>query len=98
MLLGALIDAGVPLAEVRAALGSLAIDAETVWTERVTRAGLAATKFCVRGEDTPRHPHAPDQGSHSHTHDHVSNREGHDQAHPHRTVTEIAGLIDGSAL
>ena len=52
MLLGALIDAGVPLEpSVRGALGSLAIDADTVWTERVTRAGLAATKFCVRGED-----------------------------------------------
>ena len=53
MLLGALIDAGVPLADVRAALGSLAISSDTVWTERVIRAGLSATKFCVRGEDDP---------------------------------------------
>ena len=95
MLLGALIDAGVPLAEVRGALGSLAIDAETVWTERVTRAGLAATKFCVRGQDAtrarrPRHqaaqpctarPRAPPRHAHGHaTH----------EPHGHRTLAEIA--------
>jgi uncharacterized protein (TIGR00299 family) protein len=51
MLLGALIDAGVPLADVRRALGTLAVDAEAVWTDRVTRAGIGATKFRVRGED-----------------------------------------------
>ena len=91
MLLGALIDAGVPLAEVRGALGSLAIDAETVWTERVTRAGLAATKFCVRGEDAA---HAPGDQPHGHSHGETS----HDPAQPHRTVAEIASLIEGSAL
>jgi uncharacterized protein (TIGR00299 family) protein len=60
MILGALIDAGVPLDDVRRALGSLALDPETVWTERVMRSGIRATKFCVRGEDAPRehaHPH-----------------------------------------
>ena len=65
MLLGALIDAGVPLAEVRRALGSLAIDADAVWTERVVRTGIRATKFCVRGEDVP-HVH-----EHAEAHDHV---------------------------
>src|SRR5688500_6546608 len=53
MILGALIDAGMPIAELRRALGSLAIDPGAIWTERVTRAGLAATKFHVRGEDLP---------------------------------------------
>jgi uncharacterized protein (TIGR00299 family) protein len=59
MVLGSLIDAGVPLAEVRRALGSLAIEPEAVWTDRVVRAGVAATKFCVRGEDggEPHHAH-----------------------------------------
>ena len=62
MVVGALIDAGVPLAELRRALGSLAIEPDAVWTERVVRAGISATKFCVRGEggDNPaRHPHRP---------------------------------------
>ena len=86
MLLGALIDAGVPLDGVRGALGSLAIDHDTVWTERVTRAGLTATRFCVRGED-----------AHDHSHDHDHSR-AHGHAHEHRTLKEIADLIEGSAL
>jgi uncharacterized protein (TIGR00299 family) protein len=64
MLLGALIDAGVPLAEIRRALGSLAIDPDAVWTETVVRTGIRATKFCVRGEHG-EHTHAgrPSTGS-----------------------------------
>ncbi len=57
MILGALLDSGVPLADVRAALGSLPIDREEIWTERVTRAGVSATKFQVRDEQTHAHPH-----------------------------------------
>ncbi len=57
MILGALLDSGVPLADVRAALGSLPIGHEEVWTERVTRAGISATKFQVRDEQTKAHPH-----------------------------------------
>ena len=61
MILGSLIDAGVPLEEVRRALGTLAISPDTVWTERVNRAGITATKFCVKGEngepEAHRHRH-----------------------------------------
>jgi uncharacterized protein (TIGR00299 family) protein len=57
MVLGSLIDAGVPLDEVRRALGSLAIDPDVVWTDRVVRAGVTATKFCVKGEDGGQHGH-----------------------------------------
>ena len=64
MVLGALIDAGVPLAEVRRALGSLAIDPDAVWTESVVRTGIRATKFCVRGES----------GEHTHSHGHEPHR------------------------
>jgi pyridinium-3,5-bisthiocarboxylic acid mononucleotide nickel chelatase len=104
MILGALIDAGVPLDAVRNALGSLAIDQDVVWTERVTRAGLSATKFCVRGEDEPDHAHDhrddPDHGHHHH-HPHTP-VQPHETVHhhhgPHRTVAEIEGLIDRSAL
>ena len=79
MLLGALIDAGVPLEDVRGALGSLAIDPDTVWTERVTRAGITATKFCVRGEDAGATCTAPT----SHAHDHARHSHG---AHATRTT------------
>jgi hypothetical protein len=57
MILGALLDSGVPLADVRTALGSLPIDREEIWTERVTRAGVSATRFQVRDEQTQAHPH-----------------------------------------
>jgi uncharacterized protein (TIGR00299 family) protein len=70
MILGALIDAGVALSDVRRALGSLAITPETVWTESVVRAGIQATKFNVRGEtgpvDDPRHDHEHALASHRH--------------------------------
>ena len=110
MLLGALIDAGVPLADVRKALGSLPIDHDAVSTERVNRAGIMATRFRVRDEGLPQ-DHAHDhQGGHDHKHG------AHDDAapphprtpgpshgeslhhHVHRTIKEIDGLIEGSAL
>jgi len=106
MILGALIDAGVPLAAIQGALGSLAIDPDVVWTERVTRAGLAATKFCVRGEDVPSLAHDHEGGRrhdhHQHDHSHAPAAEPHETVHhhhgPHRTLDQINQLIDGSAL
>jgi uncharacterized protein (TIGR00299 family) protein len=99
MVLGALIDAGVPLAEVRRALGSLAVDAEAVWTEPVVRPGIRATKFCVRGEDVP-HVH---EHEHAHQGTASAGRAGlktrpYESTHAHRTLNEISTLIDGSAL
>ena len=61
MIVGALIDAGLPLEDLRGALGTLAVDRESIWTERVRRAGISATKFHVRGEPgsgTDGHHHA----------------------------------------
>ena len=65
MLIGALLDAGLPFDTLRTALGSLALDDEcTVSAERVSRSGIAATKFTVT--ETPadagaahRHRHLP---------------------------------------
>ena len=68
MILGALIDAGVRLDDVRAALGSLAIAPDLIWTERVSRAGISATKFCVRGEDLQSHDHGHEHDRDGHTH------------------------------
>jgi uncharacterized protein (TIGR00299 family) protein len=108
MVLGALIDAGVPLEDVRRALGSLAISPDSVWTDHVTRAGIRATKFCVRGED------AVIDHAHDHTRDHAH---GHDHSHPHgehrppdtaphetrhhhthRSLADIYRLIERSSL
>jgi uncharacterized protein (TIGR00299 family) protein len=112
MVLGALIDAGVKIEDVRGALGSLAISPAMIWTERVTRTGIAATKFCVKGEHGPL-DHAHDHGSdHGHRrdqgHDHGHHHQGHSHVHTesheekhhhvHRTLNDINRLIDGSAL
>jgi uncharacterized protein (TIGR00299 family) protein len=89
MIVGALIDAGVPLTEIRTILGSRTIDADVVWTERVYRAGIGATKFQVRGEELPEHQH-----HHDHPHHHGVATEHH----VHRTLAEIFTLIDRSKL
>jgi len=113
MVLGALIDAGVALDDIRRALGSLAISSESVWTEQVIRAGIRATKFCVVGEE-PVAVHAHEH-SHGHAHDHAHGHEddhhhdhGHSHTHghahgtghhhAHRSLAEIGGLIERSAL
>jgi uncharacterized protein (TIGR00299 family) protein len=112
MVLGALIDAGVKLEDVRRALGSLAIAPATIWTERVTRTGIAATKFCVKGEHAPLdHAHDDSRGhddsrDHGHDHGHLHHGHGHVHTEPHeekhhqvhRTLADINRLIDDSAL
>jgi uncharacterized protein (TIGR00299 family) protein len=63
MILGALLDLGVPLDALRAALGSLALEFGEVGADTVTRAGVTATKF--RLTDTrPR----TEGGGHAHYH------------------------------
>jgi uncharacterized protein (TIGR00299 family) protein len=114
MILGALIDAGVALDDVRRALGSLAITPDTIWTDRVVRAGISSTKFCVRGEELPL-DHADDHDAHGKHHHHGPKEEdvpvdradhGHEHDHGseerhhhvHRSVAAIGRLIDTSAL
>ena len=60
MVLGALLDAGLPFDDLKRALGSLAIDGCDVTVRRVVRAGVAATKFVVlepEGNGAHRHRH-----------------------------------------
>ncbi|MCC7123468.1 MAG: nickel pincer cofactor biosynthesis protein LarC [Acidobacteria bacterium] len=57
MILGALIDAGVPFNHVRAALGSLAVEGVAVSTERVLKAGVSSLAFRVTGSPTSAHAH-----------------------------------------
>jgi uncharacterized protein (TIGR00299 family) protein len=62
MLIGALLDAGLPFDLLRGALGSLAIDDEcAVSVERVSRSGVGAAQFIVTET-------AADAGSHRHRH------------------------------
>ena len=87
MILGALLDVGVPLEALHAALGSLAIDHGTVSAERVLRAGISATKFKVvaasRTEAALQHDRAH---AHSHGGGRVhSHRDAHDSQVEART-------------
>src|SRR5580765_4097694 len=88
MLLGALLDAGLPLDDLKRALGSLAVSGYDVSTARVLRAGVSATKFNVIEHGQEDHAHAP-------AHDHVHTPGSH---HPHRHLKSIFSLIDQSAL
>jgi uncharacterized protein (TIGR00299 family) protein len=67
MVLGALLDAGLPFEELKAALGSLAIDGYDITAERVLRAGVSATKFRVVEHTAPGTQH-PAPGGHPHRH------------------------------
>jgi pyridinium-3,5-bisthiocarboxylic acid mononucleotide nickel chelatase len=104
MVLGALIDAGLPVETLRSALGSLGVGHEFEVT-RVMRAGIAATHVRVReanGGHGPTHEHAhqhehqhgdPHQHEHEHQHEHQ-----HAHSHSHRSLAEIAHLIGHSSL
>ena len=102
MILGALLDAGLPLEDLRAALGSLALGDVKLEVERVDRSGIGATNFKVltgdhghqhdegHGHDHHHHDHDP---AHDHSHGHA-----HDPGHHHRGLSEICTMVDGAAL
>ena len=99
MVLGALIDAGLPLPALREALGSLAIEYGDVGAERVLRSGIAATKFIARSLEqepvvprTPAHHHE----HHAHGHTHAASTASHH--HDHHSLTDIYRCIERSAL
>jgi uncharacterized protein (TIGR00299 family) protein len=64
MALGAMLDAGLPLEELKGALGSLAVSGFDVSAVRVLRAGLSATRFTVHEHGGAQHDH----GHHAHRH------------------------------
>jgi uncharacterized protein (TIGR00299 family) protein len=73
MILGALIDAGVPLAAVQDALGSLAVDGVSVSADRVLKTGVSALKFRVHepaaaGAGAPRGEAVGQATAHRHHH------------------------------
>ena len=57
MCLGALVDAGVPLDVIRAALARLPLSGYALKAEKVSRAGFAATRVHVELDEHAHHPH-----------------------------------------
>jgi uncharacterized protein (TIGR00299 family) protein len=90
MALGALLDAGLPLADLREALGSLALGDAQVRARKVLRAGISATQFTVH-----QLAHDHEHGQNPSQHGQVAGEHHHD---PHRSLPEILRLIDRAML
>lgn len=95
MILGALLDLGLPLEHLRAELGKLPLEHFHLKAERIERQGLFGVDFRVDanapGGDRaagppPSHAHEPEQ--HGHCHHHASSR----------GFREIRDMIDGADL
>jgi uncharacterized protein (TIGR00299 family) protein len=71
MILGALLDAGLPFDELKQALGSLAVDGWDVSLDRVSKAGVAAAKFRVLEHEHSHRPEARGPRHHHHQHHHL---------------------------
>lgn len=110
MLLGALVDAGVPLELLQQTTRALNLGAE-LSAHRVDRNGIGATKVDVivegvkdepldvhedhRHEHNHDHPHTHDHGhAHHHHHDHAD----HKHSHVHRGLLEIRAIIDAAPI
>jgi pyridinium-3,5-bisthiocarboxylic acid mononucleotide nickel chelatase len=98
MILGALLDLGLPLDDLRGALGSLPVDLGGISATRVLRAGVSATKFAAAAEASHRHDHGDEEHHHGdHHHDHDDDHHHHHQHH-HHSLQEISDFIRQSAL
>src|SRR4051812_9505469 len=86
MTLGALLDAGMPLADLQHALGSLALDGVELRAEKVLRTGVSATKFSVHERTAAAlnpEPGLPNPAA---------------KPHQHRHLPAIFKMIDTSSL
>jgi len=109
MIVGAMLDAGLPFDELQRALGSLAVEGWEVSMDRVIKGGLTATKFRVLASgasgDFDVAPGAVNVASgdvnvvsgfsrtHTHTHPH-----GHPSPEGHHSLQDIEAAIGRSAL
>ena len=92
MILGALLDAGLPIDELKKALGSLAVEGWDISADRVLKTGVSATKFKVNEHvHSHVHPHSHSHHDHDHRHDAGSHA-------PHHSLKEIEAAIGRSAL
>jgi pyridinium-3,5-bisthiocarboxylic acid mononucleotide nickel chelatase len=96
MVLGAVLDLGLPIEELRSALGSLALEVGSISADRVLRSGVSATKFRLAGPSSVDHEAHHDQSHHDHHHHGHHRHEQHH--HDHHSLKEIAAAIERSAL
>src|SRR6185295_4727583 len=88
--LGALVDAGLPLAELKRGLAKLPLKGYSISSRRVMKHAVSATKVdvVIAGERQKPHSHEHDD-PHHHPHDHD---------HSHTSLKHILGLIKKSGL
>ncbi|MFA5907461.1 MAG: nickel pincer cofactor biosynthesis protein LarC [Vicinamibacterales bacterium] len=109
MILGALLDAGLPFDELKRALGSLAVDGWEVSVDRVIKTGVTATKFRVHplslaqhssasfSEVTPKRPSAAKADEHANVASGFSRTDGHAHDHGHHHPPSPAGHTHGGS-
>ena len=89
MLLGALVDAGVPFDSLAETAAALNVGAR-LEMRKVSRGGLAATKVdVITPEQAPEHTHAEESHA-AHSHD-AHSHEAHSHSHAHEGHTHEAG-------
>jgi uncharacterized protein (TIGR00299 family) protein len=102
MLLGAMVDAGVPLTVLSDAAAMLNVGAR-IEARKVVRGGITATKVDVltadhhAGEPAHSHAHAHDH-AHEHGHEHTHSHEHAHRDEHHRSLSTILGIIRSAAL
>jgi uncharacterized protein (TIGR00299 family) protein len=95
MILGALLDAGVPFDGLQQALGSLAVDGVSVSTDRVLKAGVSSLKFRVH--EPTSDPSTRFAASRAQSTD-DSRLPAFGQAHRHYHLKHIYAAIEKAAL
>jgi len=102
MLLGAMVDAGVPFSSLQATAAELNIGAR-LEMRKLTRGGLSATKVDViapepdSNETAHSHQHSDSHAHEPHSHEHESPSQVHSHA-AHRSLSTIVSLIRSAAL
>ena len=89
MIMGALVDAGVPFEALEDELAKLRLPGFTLERREVMKGAFRATKVDVHVHD---HSHAEGDAGHSHAHPHG------EHMHPERNLSAILALIDASSL
>jgi len=95
--LGALVDAGLPLAELKRGLAKLKLKGYSISSRRVMKHAVSATKVdvTIAGQHQKPHSHEHAHHGHSHHHDHDHN---HDDGHSHTSLKDILALLKKSGL
>ncbi|MCC7373350.1 MAG: nickel pincer cofactor biosynthesis protein LarC [Verrucomicrobiales bacterium] len=111
MMIGALIDLGVPFSRLESELQRLGVGGYHLHTSHGEKSGIAGIKFDVHLDDEHHHGHGHGQGhdhghshSHAHAHGHAhppspGHRHDHDHDHSHgRNYADIRRLLERSPL